>query len=866
MPQSASIELRGVRVHNLKNIDVDIPLGRITVITGVSGSGKSSLAFDTLYAEGQRRYIESFSTYARRFLDRLDKPDSDRIDHLPPAIALRQNERHRRRDRIASVTEIDNYLRLLFSRLGQVVCPSCGRQVARSIPADVVTFITSVSVAVHETVTGGRGLIGFSIASTTTPAMVASWLKIGLSRALVVTEQAALFVPLGEVLAADILQGRALVVVDRLSLDKLNPERMTESIETAFREGQGRCVVFLESTHSGTAIDGRKYRRSEFSTGLSCVPCGREFVEPEPSLFNARSPLGACPNCHGTGRLKNADEQRPRQSAGNNSYRVRKGLTGDLGSRDCEACGNTGLCEAARSVRIRSGHQCHPPHTTLPGVLGQAEPGNDPSIADLLTAPISATTQWLRDWSAQLSADQHAVSQHLVPELLARLSQLLDCGLGYLSLHRTLDSLSQGETQRVSLSSVLASRLVNTLFVLDEPSAGLHPNDFQAVLRGIERLRDTGNTVVVVEHESDFIAISDQHVQIGPGAGTQGGSIVAVQSPRSSGKSVNVTTTTTTEVRRPKRSVTSWIELQGILHRHLRDLTVKIPVGALCVVTGVSGSGKSTLLEEVLWPGLSEELHLACPHSAVGRVSKIIGARAIDAVLFVDDAPLVGGRRSNPATWLKAFDEIRKLFAESTEARQRGLTAAHFSFNNEHGGRCPKCQGIGHVAIDMQFLADVVMPCPECHGQRFTRETLDITWRNVSIADVLKMTANDAFVFFKGQRRLQRKLKSLKDVGLGYLTLGQPLQTLSGGEAQRLKLAGAFARSQQRTLILMNEPTAGLHPQDVAQLLKCFQELLDVGQSLIVTENDPQVLAAADYVIELGPGAGPNGGRILRAE
>lgn len=988
---SSHIELRGVRVHNLRNIDVDLPLGQITVITGVSGSGKSSLAFDTLYAEGHRRYIESFSAYARRFLDRLDKPDSDRIDNLPPAIALRQNEaRRRRRDSIAAVTEIDGYLRLLFTRLGRIVCSGCGQLVTRSSAADVVAFLSTFQRT-------GRTLIGFPVAMTTTPEMLAAWQRLGLSRVLVVNGDrstdswstisscsakdegehienvfrevrtpTATFSTLAEISAADVVSGRVIVIVDRLALEKTSPERLTESAESALREGQGRCVVLVETPYSepftnvvsamttrSLLIDERTFSRHDFSTALSCMSCHREFIEPEPSLFNPRSPLGACPHCHGDGRMIDAPLERlvpdPKKSLEQDAFALladprwrheRRRLIeyserskislkksfaklteneqhhlvdGDSGTdfdgvrgflkrlrrreqvasvsrylaqwcnvTECSACCGSGLREEAQAVRLAacSRSPLAPPRSGARGERRQQTDcvaNNDSALnphlpqvtasvalTDLLTQPIDVVRDWLLQWSEQLPDEQKSVSRHIIPELLARLEQLVDCGLGYLSLSRSLNSLSHGEAQRVALSSVLASRLVNTLFVLDEPSAGLHPRDFAAVIRGIERLQQAGNTVVVIEHEPEFVAIADLHLTIGPGAGSNGGQVVSAV--RNSTPLATLPQGASGEncSRRITES-TRWLELRNVRYRNLSGVDVTLPLGSLCVITGVSGAGKSSLLEGVLWPALCRTLGLPCSATSVGQYDALLGAQSLDGVLLVDDEPIVGGKRSNPATWLKAFDEVRKLFADSNEAKNRALTPAYFSFNNEHGGRCPKCEGTGSVAIDMQFLADVVMHCPECNGRRFTREALEVTWRNLSIADVLALTASDAFVFFKGQRRLQRRLKSLKDVGLGYLTLGQPLNTLSGGEAQRLKLAATLARSQRSTLVLMNEPTTGLHPLDIEHLLKCFNDLLEVGQSLIVIENDAQVLAAADHILELGPGAGPNGGRVVSA-
>ena len=532
--------------------------------------------------------------------------------------------------------------------------------------------------------------------------------------------------------------------------------------------------------------------------------------------------------------------------------------------RECSACSGTGLRSAALAVR-----------------LIDAASQIRLTFADCLAHPIDELLVELRHWATTLSTTERDVAKNLLPELFGRLEFLVDLGLGRLSLGRSLDTLSHGEAQRVALSGIFASRLVNTLFVLDEPSAGLHDRDFERVILGLRRLRDAGNTVVVIEHEAAFLQAADHNIEIGPAAGSEGGQLIysgdfaglceCAASPtaamwqlfpaplapvlRGEGRGGP-------DKNRERRPPTSWLELTGVEHHSLHDFNVRLPLGCLCVVTGVSGSGKSLLIQETLWPALCQTLQQPCDVASPGRFKALLGAERLDDVQLVDDSPLQGGSRSNPSTWLKLFDEIRRLYAESPEAKQRGLTASYFSFNNDRGGRCPKCKGTGSVAIDMQFLADVVMHCPECHGSRFRREALEVTWRSLSIADVLAMTTSDAFVFFKGQPSLQKRLKSLKDVGLGYLTLGQPLNTLSGGEAQRLKLAATLSRtSRARTLLLMNEPTTGLHPRDVERLLECFRNLVNVGHSLIVIEHSRQVIEAADYVVEM-----PEGGSESRSD
>lgn len=882
------IELRGVRVHNLKNIDVDIPLGKLTVITGVSGSGKSSLAFDTLYAEGQRRYIESFSAYARRFLDRLDKPDADRIDHIPPAVALRQNEAGRRqRETVAAVTEADGYLRVLFARLGQLYCPTCDVAVASSNATTIVAELNQHSA-------GTRVLMTFPLLD---------WLHVsalkqsGFTRLLVVPRASssasrAEFFAVGDLLAEQLNTSNVFAVVDRVTVGKTSPERLTEGIETALREGLGRCVLAIESDGSSALrhieLDGKSFALRSFSQHLACAECGREFEPLEPALFHARSPLGACPSCHGDGqsvsvnwsvlapdesktieenalqlwadprwrherrRLLEFAEQHeiPLDRALSDSVRnlllhgaadsefngvfgflkrlrrrehqasIRDYLDHWCELQSCSECGGSGLNAIAQAVRLRSGAR----------------------FSEFMQRPVSDLLHDLAEWHQQLDDSDRALVKHLLPELLARLRALHDIGLPSINLQRPMNTLSRGEAQRVTLVGVLAAQLVNTLYVLDEPTAGLHPDDVATVVDAVRKLRDVGNTVVVIEHDPRFLAAADHCLEIGPGAGQEGGQVV--YAGPSAARVLEAPVTTTHAPRKP----TGWIELLGVRHHSLRLPQVKFPLGCLCVVTGVSGSGKSLLVQEILYPALSKQHASRC----CGHVDQVVGAELVQDVQLVDDSPLFGGQRSNPATWLKIFDEIRKLYAETAEAKQRGLNASYFSFNNEQGGRCPKCSGTGSIQIDMQFLADVVMTCPECRGTRFHREALDVRWRGMSIADVLGMTSAIAFTFFKGQTKLQRRLKSLKDVGLSYLTLGQPLNTLSGGEAQRLKLASMLSHTgQTRSLLLMDEPTIGLHPKDIARLLASFDDLLGVGHSLILIEHDPQVLAVADHVLEL---------------
>ena len=823
----SSIEIRGTRVHNLRDVDVDIPLNRLTVITGVSGSGKSSLAFDTLAAEGQRRYVESFSATARQHLDRLDKPNVDRIDNLPPAVGLGQNSITRsRRATVATVTEFDDLLRVLLSRIGTIRCPDCEVPVESDSPGSVADWLA-------EQTDGLRYQVTFPV-SIESPTEANEELKeSGFTRLLRLGPDR-----LGETLNVADLAGaddasEVFAVVDRLATGKAAAERLLESLESCFANGNGRCIVFLqadEQESDAVTLDGRSYRIARFSSRLECQGCQREFLQPEPRLLSFRSPLGACPACEGIGQRTDG--------------------------QTCEDCSGTRLRPEALAVGITAGD-----------LFSNVSQLSSLTVSDLLT--------WLDKLTHHLANDYRAIASELFPELTTRLNYLHSVGLGYLTLNRPIASLSRGEAQRVTMTGILGSRLVNTLFVLDEPSAGLHARDVAQIVRLVEQLRDESNTVVVVEHEPEFESAADCHIRIGPGAGSDGGQVVSTSSPAegwlgSSDCEPPAKEPLGARCARPqppevRENVSPpEIGLTGCQHHTIDNVDVAFPLGCLCVVSGVSGAGKSSLVEDILYPALCERLEVPCQIDDRGSCEELSGAEHIAAVELVDDTPLKGGRRSSPVTWLKAFGPIRSLFAETGEARNRNLSAGQFSFNSDQGGRCPKCRGTGSVEIDMQFLADVVMTCPDCHGSRFQRHVLEVTWRGRSIADVLQMTAAEAFTFFRGQPTIQKKLRSLKDVGLDYLTLGQPLSTLSGGEAQRLKLAASLATTGRAgSLLILNEPTTGLHPSDVRRLLECFDGLIAVGHSLIVIEHHLDVIAAADHIIDMGPEAGPDGGRIV---
>lgn len=826
----AAIELRGVRVHNLQNVDLDVPLNKLVVITGVSGAGKSSLAFDTLYAEGQRRYIESFSTDARHFLDRLERPDADRIEPIPPAIALRAKPAAAsRRATVATATEIHDYLRLLFAKAGTIVCPDCHREVRRESPA-------SVQTALEKLPPGTRYQVCFPVAPVTPPLS-----KGGLGGSRNLTNDPS-FTPdvatheqhlreAGFTRFIDIDNIR-LAVVDRLIAGKTTAERLTDSLETAFEHGDGQCIIVegaaiaiappngdAENIVSQDAPSGRNPTYTRFNTRLMCGGCGSEFAEPEPRLFSHFSPLGACPTCLGRGEIRvPANGKRDRE------WRV------------CLACAGARLQQLALAVQI--------------------DGKNIAELCRLTVKELATSPPLLRRGE-----------DNLLAQIEARLQLLTELGLDYLALDRPLNTLSAGESQRVLLTATLGARLVNTLYVLDEPTIGLHPRDTSRLMNVLHRLRDAGNSVLAVEHDRALILHADQVIDIGPGAGRDGGRIVYQGSSTGIADCEDSVTgrylsgrAKVTPQKVEQNESRGWIKLSGAMRNNLRNVTVSFPVGVLCVVSGVSGSGKSSLVQETLYPALREALD----KKDAAKPQVLSGVEHIDDVILVDQTPLGRTPRSNPATCLQVYGEIRALFAETSEAKVRNYTAGHFSFNSASGGRCPTCEGNGTLQIDMQFLPDVTMTCPDCKGTRFRREILDVKYRGRTIAEVLAMTIREAFPFFRGRSRLQRRLKYLKDVGLDYLTLGQPAATLSGGESQRLKLAAALARgSRSRTLFLFDEPTAGLHPADVAKLLECLRALLAGGHSLIVIEHNLDVLRTADYIIDLGPGAGPDGGRIV---
>ncbi len=913
--------VRGARQHNLRGFTLTLPHRRFIVLTGPSGSGKSSLAFDTIYAEGQRRYIESLSTYAKQFLERMPRPAMDGISGIAPAVAIEQkNPTTSSRSTVGTATEIYDHLRLLWARIGAPHCVACGGAVRAETVQQVVDALAGEAAA-------GPLTIAFPlppVARATTAQIVENLLAMGFVRVLVEpaagrrarrapaapgppTPQRLDDLPAGLDLAA---AGRVLVIVDRLGGP--DPVRLAEAVGTAYAEGEGVAVALGA---------GGEHR---FSSTPRCLTCATAAPVLTPALFSFNHPRGACPGCNGFGAVLEYDERlivpdpsrtvaggaidpwtKPRYDGRRRTLRQAcqaEGIALDVPWKALKAeqkrfllHGKTrrflGImpflkrleakrykqyvrvflrqyqmaveCPACRGRRLR------------PEALGVTVAGR--SIGDAAALSADALSAWAA--SLDLSEFQRAVGDTVLRELRQRLGVLRDVGLGYLTLDRQTRTLSGGEAQRIALANALGGRLTDTLYVLDEPTIGLHPRDTDRLLALLRRLADEGNTVLAVEHDTAAMRAADWLVELGPASGEQGGALVFEgtfedlrRSPSLTGsylsgeKSIAVPS-----VRR--RAGPRWLTIEGATAHNLDGLTVTVPLGTLTAVTGVSGSGKSTLVNDVLYRQL--ERHFEGKHSAkehlgeiVGGVRRLTGLEALEAAVLVDQSPIGRSPRSNPVTYVKAFDEVRELFAAVPLARARGYHPATFSFNVAGGGRCETCQGAGAVQVEMVFLADVFVPCEACGGRRYRREVLDVAIRGHSIADVLQFTVDEAMRRFRHQEKLGRALWHLHEVGLGYLRLGQPATTLSGGEAQRLKIArelAAAGRKRGRKLYLLDEPTTGLHVDDVRVLLGVLDRLVDAGNTVLVIEHHMDVIKRADWVIDLGPGAGPDGGRVVVA-
>jgi len=919
-PMSEQLIVRGAREHNLKNLSVDLPRDRLIVFTGLSGSGKSSLAFDTIYAEGQRRYVESLSAYARQFLGQMDKPDVDVIEGLSPAISIDQKSASRNpRSTVGTITEVYDYLRLLYARIGEQHCPSDGTRLSRQTPQQIVDHILKLAEGTRFQVLAPvvRGRKGEY------ETLLEDLSGQGFVRARIDGE----VVEIGEFLKsgkklARYEQHTIEIVVDRLVRRDGIERRLTDSLETALRLAEGIAEVELVGGDEETLT---------FSQHLACPKCGTSYDEPAPRNFSFNSPYGACETCDGLGTTFEVDPElvvpdsdlslaegalAPWRSAHTGFFqRILESVANDHGidmnkpwsklpakSRKIVLHGLPGNITVKFKNRYGRARQFN---TTFEGVIpwikrrhegaesdwtreqyegymrlvpcsacngARLKPAtlavmvNGRNISEVCEMSIGDAAAFLAGLT--LSDRDRMIAERVVKEINARLGFLLDVGLDYLSLARSAGTLAGGEAQRIRLASQIGSGLVGTLYVLDEPSIGLHQRDNRRLIDTLVRLRDLGNTVLVVEHDEETIRESDWIVDIGPGAGEHGGEVVysgpvkgilkskdSVTGQYLSGrKSIPVPST-----RRP--TGLQWLEIVGAKEHNLQDIDVRIPLGCFVAVTGVSGSGKSTLVRDILLPVLMQRIYKS--KDPAGRHKKILGIEHIDKVIDMDQSPIGRTPRSNPATYTGVFDGIRKLFASTAEAKVRGYQPGRFSFNVS-GGRCEACTGDGTIKIEMHFLPDVYVPCEVCKGARYNRDTLDITFKGKNIADVLDMPISEAVGFFSNQPAIARHMQTLVDVGLGYVRLGQSAPTLSGGEAQRVKLATELAkRSTGHTMYLLDEPTTGLHFEDVRRLLTVLSRLVDQGNTVLVIEHNLDVIKTADWLIDLGPEGGRGGGTVV---
>jgi len=892
MSQPPGLRIEGARQNNLKNVSLEIPHDRLTVVTGVSGSGKSSLAFDTLFAEGQWRYIESLSTYARMFLDRVDRPDVDRIEQIRPAVALEQkNPVRTARSTVGTATEVYDYLRLLYAKIGRVHCPDCGAPGAAQSPESMADTL----LAEHA---GARALVTFPLpvpAGQPAGDLWAGLTRRGFARVLVDGVACDLSAP-----PPDPLEGTLAVVLDRLVLGAAQRARLVESLESALREGGGQVAVEL--------VDGG---RRVFAEAFRCSGCGAALERPQPLLFSFNHPLGACAECKGFGNVLKYDEallvpDRSRTLADgavepwthpSGKWYQRELLkaakrTGVDITRPWETLDEThrafvyegdgkfpginGFFEEIESYRYKlhvrvflSRYRSQSPCPVCRGARLKT-PALAVRVAGLTIAEFTALTideaaAVLRE--LKLTLWEAAVGREILRQLSAKLTFLLRVGLGYLTLGRQTRTLSGGEAQRINLANQLGSQLVGTLYVLDEPSIGLHARDTMRLADLCRELAQAGNTVVVVEHDRGFIEAADHVVELGPGSGERGGEIVFAGPQaefRKSTRSLTARYLSGRETialplaRRPGRRA---LTLTGAREHNLKDVTLRVPLATLTVVTGVSGSGKSTIVHDTLYRAVARafKTDLATP----GAYDTLTGLEYLKGVRLIDQEPIGRTPRSNPVTYVKAFDEIRKIYAALPRAKALSLGAGAFSFNVP-GGRCESCQGDGFQKLEMYFFEDVYVSCQECEGRRYRPEVLGVKFRGRSIGDVLRMTVDEAVEFFAAQPTLGRRLRVLQDVGLGYLRLGQPATTLSGGEAQRLKIAAELGgRAGGDMLYVLDEPTTGLHLDDVKKLLGVLNRLVDAGNTVLVVEHHLDVIKCADHVIDLGPEGGEQGGEIV---
>ncbi len=914
--------VRGAREHNLKNVSIDLPRNSLIVFTGLSGSGKSSLAFDTIFAEGQRRYVESLSAYARQFLGQMDKPDVDFIEGLSPAVSIDQKSTNRNpRSTVGTITEVYDYLRLLFARAGRPHCPKCGEAIAKQTPQNIVDQILAMPVDTK-----------FLVLAPVIRARKGEFLDLfkdfttqGFSRVRV----NGTVYPIAEVPKLKKQEKHTIeVVVDRLTVKAESKTRLTDSIETALRLASGLVILDFVDKKVGSLDKERTY-----SEHMACHDCGLSFEELEPRSFSFNSPFGACPDCSGIGTKLEVDEElvipndelsinegaiAPWAGGQSTGYwaRLVEGLASELKfsmdtpwkklsakAKDALLNGwdfevhvkyknrygrdrnySTGFEGVVSFIERRHSEtdsdysrdkfEAYMRETPCPVCKGSrlkpevlAVTIGDKSIAAICELSIKECADFLKKIS--LNAREKQIAERVLKEVNARLGFLLDVGLDYLSLARPAATLSGGEAQRIRLATQIGSGLVGVLYVLDEPSIGLHQRDNRRLIDTLTRLRDLGNTLIVVEHDEDTIRTADWIVDIGPGAGEHGGHVVssgdyqALITAKDSITGAYLAGRTKIEVPKKRRELDAKRSLvvKGARENNLQNIDVSFPLGAFVAVSGVSGSGKSTLVNDILYSVLANKLNGA--RIVPGRHKTITGLELLDKVVHVDQSPIGRTPRSNPATYTGVFDKVRALFAETTEAKIRGYQQGRFSFNVK-GGRCENCAGDGTITIEMNFLPDVYVPCEVCHGARYNRETLEVHYKGKTIAEVLNMPIEEAFTFFESVPAIARYLRTLNDVGLGYVRLGQSAPTLSGGEAQRVKLATELQRrSTGRTIYVLDEPTTGLHFEDVRKLLIVLNRLVDTGNTVIVIEHNLDVIKSADWVIDLGPEGGSGGGVVV---
>ena len=892
-----NIIIKGAQVHNLKNLDVVIPRNKLVVITGLSGSGKSSLAFDTLYAEGQRRYVESLSSYARQFLGRLDKPKVEYIKGIAPAIAIEQKvNTTNARSTVGTSTEIYDYLKLLFARIGKTYSPISGQEVKKNTVTDVINQVKSFEITskwlllapIH--LEKGRALEN----------KLKALLQQGFARILVNNEM----IRLDEIESHSLDNKDILLIIDRIVVAEEEEfyNRLSDAIQTAFYEGKGIC--FLQEIATQT--------RLTFSNNFELD--GISFLEPNVHLFSFNNPYGACPVCEGYGNVIGIDEELVvpntalsiyenaiyawrgesmswyRDELVNNAYKfdfpIHKPYF-ELSEAQKEVLwkGNsffTGLTNFFKELeeknykiqnrvmlsRYRGKTKCH----SCKGKRLRKEASfvkiNEKTISDLVDLPIKKLAVFFATNS--LSDYDQTIAKRLLLEINSRLKFLIDVGLEYLTLNRNSATLSGGESQRINLATSLGSSLVGSMYILDEPSIGLHPKDTERLIKVLLSLRDLGNTVIVVEHDEDIMKAADMIIDIGPEAGTHGGELVAQGSFSEILQSTSLTSQYLNgelkiEVPRIRRKWSNYIEILGARENNLQNVDVKFPLEVLTVITGVSGSGKSTLVKKILFPAMQKKLDGI--GEKAGQFTDMQGYyHKIHHIEYIDQNPIGRSSRSNPVTYIKAYDDIRELFAKEKLSKIRGYLPKHFSFNVD-GGRCETCKGEGSINVEMVFMADVQLPCEACNGKRFQKEVLEITFEGKNIDNILTMTVDDALAFFKttNQNKIIQKIQPLQDVGLGYVQLGQSSSTLSGGEAQRIKLASFLVKgtTKEKALFIFDEPTTGLHFHDIKKLLTSFDALIDKGHSIIVIEHNLDMIKCADFIIDLGPEGGENGGKIL---